>query len=73
MKTKKLTIYDIKRLTSGTSPYFFSRQSMKFFKQRMSDFHVIKQEDGRYYIYALSEGHKTERWFNPVNNELEHI
>jgi len=66
-----MTIYDIKRLTSETSPYFFSKNTMKFFGQRMSDFKVYKQEDGRYLILAENRHGETKRFFNPLNNELE--
>ena len=74
---KNLTIYDIKRLSENDSPYFFSRNTLKFFHQRMADFHVKKQNDGRYYIYAIMRDHSgkqvglTERYFNPQTNKLE--
>lgn len=75
---ERLTIYDIKRLTQETSPYFFSRDSMRFFGQTLKDFKVYKQKDGKYLIIAGSgknwnEKHYTKRLFNPLNNELEHI
>jgi hypothetical protein len=76
MKTR-LTIYDIKELSSKDSPYFFSRDTLKFFHQRMADFHVKKQSDGRYYIYANMRDNSgkivglTERYFNPETNKLE--
>jgi len=67
-----MTIYDIKRLTKETAPYFFSRDSMRFFRQKMKDFRVKKMEDGRYLVMAKSfGGNTTVRYFNPVNNELE--
>lgn len=74
---KNLTIYDIKELSSKDAPYFFTRDTLKFFHQKMSDFHVKKQSDGRYYIYAIMKNHTgrnvglTERYFNPANNKLE--
>ena len=73
-----MRISEIKQRTLETSPYFFSRSSMKFFNQTMRDFKVCKQNDGRYLITAPmrdNEGKifgKTERYFNPVNNKLEH-
>ena len=72
-----MTIYDIKDRTRESAPYFFSRNTLKFFHQTMRSFHVKKQSDGRYYIHAPMlnfEGMvvgKTERYFNPVTNELE--
>lgn len=73
-----MTIYDIKRLTTGTSPYFFSPSTMKFFGQNMRSFKVKKQQDGRYKIsapmidkYRGQHMGETIRYFNPINNELE--
>ena len=68
---KKLTIYDIKRLTMETSPYFFSKDTMKFFGQTMRDFKVSLLNDGRYKISAPSQDFETVRYFNPENNQLE--
>ena len=72
-----MTIYQIKRLTAETSPYFFSRNTLRFFGQRMRDFKVAKQADGRFKISApLRDSNmrvygQTIRYFNPTNNELE--
>lgn len=77
MKTR-LTIYDIKRLTATTAPYFFSRKTMQLFGQTLKDFKVYKQPDGRYLITAPSYmngrlvGH-SERYFNPETNDLEFV
>lgn len=65
-----MTIYEIKRRTAETSPYFFSRNTMKFFEQTLKNFKVYKQSDGRYKIVCKGK-HETIRFFNPVNNELE--
>jgi hypothetical protein len=72
-----MTIYDIKRLSQEKAPYFFSRDSMRFFGQTLKDFKVYKQKDGKYLIIASSgenwqEKHYTKRLFNPLTNELEH-
>ena len=71
-----MTIYEIKRLTKDTAPYFFSRDTMRFFGQTLKSFRVNKQADGRYRVSASSgdnwDGdHETVRFYNPVNNELE--
>lgn len=72
-----MTIYDIKRLTQGTSPHYFTRKALKFFGQTMRSFSVKKQSDGRYKIEApiivdrRNCGVST-RYFNPTNNKLEH-
>ncbi len=72
-----MTIYEIKERTKKTEPYFFSRETMRFFNQTLEMFVVEKQPDGRYYISAPMRddtgtlvGH-TERFFNPVNDTLE--
>lgn len=73
-----MTISEIKQRTLETSPYFFSRDTMKFFHQTMRDFKVKKQPDGRFLITAPMRDNEykivglTKRFFNPVNNELEH-
>ncbi len=73
---KKPTIYEIKRLTAETSPYFFSSKTLKFFGQTLSSFHVVNNGDGRFRIAApCYDGKKymgaTIRYFNPITNELE--
>jgi hypothetical protein len=75
-KQKRLTIYDIKRLTSDTEPYFFSPKTMKFFGQRLSDYKVYKRKDGKYDIIAPSYWNGklmgyTKRTFNPKTRRLE--
>jgi len=71
-----MTIYEIKQRTQATSPYFFSRDTLKFFGQTLRMFRVYKQPEGNYLItcpmYDRS-GKKvgqTERIFNPETNTL---
>ena len=71
-----MTIYEIKRLTEETAPYFFSKDTLRFFGQTLRSFSVKKQEDGRFKLSAPSGDnwngdHETVRYFNPENNELE--
>jgi len=72
-----MTIYEIKRRSKKTAPYFFSKKTMRFFGQTLKDFKVYKQKDGRFKITApiriLPEVKNdfTIRFFNPLNNELE--
>jgi len=66
-----MTIYEIKERTRETSPYFFSRNTMKFFGQTMKSFKVWKQADGRFMVYAKNKHGETVRYFNPLNNQLE--
>lgn len=47
-----LTIYDIKYATLKNSPYYFDRETMKFFRQKMSDFKIVTSYSGHVYIYA---------------------
>ena len=75
-----MTIHDIKRLSEAKSPYFFTTKTLKFFGQTMRSFSVKKQIDGKYYISAPMRDRNTgkiigttERYFNPVTNELEHV
>ena len=49
---KKLTIYDVKRLTKKTSPYFFSKETLRFFGQTLKSFAVIQENDTTYLILA---------------------
>lgn len=74
-----MTISAIKQATQQTAPYYFTRKTMQFFGQTMRDFMVYKQNDGRYRISAPIRDKNTGkvigqsvRFFNPVNNELEH-
>ena len=71
-----MTIQEIKKRTLKTAPYFFSDNTMRFFGQKLSDFKVSKQNDGRYKISAKSGANwsqilKTVKYFNPINNRLE--
>jgi len=73
-----MTIYEIKRKTESKYPYFFSRQTLKFFGQTLKDFKVYKQKDGKYLIIAPCKWDNkligyTKRLYNPETNELERI
>jgi len=74
-----MTIHEIKNRTLETSPYFFDRQTLKFFRQRMSMFSVKKQPSGKYLISCPMRDSSmrvvgyTQRLFNPLTNELERI
>ena len=70
-----MTIYEIKRLTEKTSPYFFTRDTLRFFGQTMRDFKVYKRKDGKYLITAPCYYNgkvmgETRRIFDPETNEL---
>jgi hypothetical protein len=74
---KRLTIYEIKKRTAKTNPYFFSRKTMEFFGQTLKDFRIHKQADGRYRIEAPTYrgpdklNRPTVRYFNPSTNGLD--
>ena len=71
-----MTIYDIKRMSEEKAPYFFDRNSMKFFGQTLKDFSVKKLNEERYYISAPmrdSRGHQvgvTKKIFDVRTREL---
>ena len=72
---KKLTIYDIKELTAETAPYFFKRDTMKFFGQTLKDYRV-HMFPPYYRISAPMRDHsgkivgQTVRYFDPFTKEL---
>lgn len=75
-----MTIYEIKRRTLETSPYFFTPKTLKFFGQTMRSFSVRKQVNGKYLISAPMLDRftgrnmgTTKRLFNPETNELEFV
>jgi len=74
---KRLTIYEIKRRTEETNPYFFSRKTMKFFGQTLRDFRIRREADGRYRIEAPTYrgpdklNRPTVRYYNPSTNDLD--
>lgn len=75
-----MTIYEIAERTKAKQPYFFSKDTMRFFGQTMSKFRVKKQSGGKYLIYCPMKDRRTgkhigmtERLFNPETNDLEFI
>jgi hypothetical protein len=74
MKTP--SIYEIKRRTIDTAPYFFSRQTLKFWGQTMKSFKVYKTDVPHLFLIEGAKGRapfKTRRIFNDLNNTLESI
>tara|TARA_R100001132_G_C3193083_1_gene44028 strand:+ start:38 stop:259 length:222 start_codon:yes stop_codon:yes gene_type:complete len=49
-----MTIYEIKERTAENQPYYFSKDTMKFFGQTLKDFKVYKQSETEYLITAPS-------------------
>ena len=72
-RSRHIDIYEIAERSKQDSPYYFSPDTMKAFGQTMSMFKVNQQPDGRYMISAKSkQGFISRRYFNPLNNRLEH-
>jgi len=73
---KRPTIYQIAKHVRTVDPEnsFFDKQTLRFFEQRLSDFSVWAQPDGRYLIKAPSricgETHYTIRFYNPIDGTL---
>lgn len=72
-----MTIYDIKRLTQDSQPYFFSRNTLKLFGQTLKDFKITKINETQYRISAprLLNGKRigdTVRIFDTTVNDLLH-
>ena len=75
MTTKKLpTIYQIKRATLTTNPYYFTRDTMRSFGQTLKDFRVswANKEKGIVCLWAKTKcnGAYSERWYIIGGKEL---
>ena len=73
-----MTIYEIKHRTKETSPYFFTRETLRFFNQTMKNFKVSKiRGENKWLIIAPYQGFGkvlyTERIFNGDTNKLERV
>jgi hypothetical protein len=74
-----MTIYEIKRRTQETAPYFFSKDTMKFFGQNMRLFKVKSLGDGKYHVSAPAYDNNgqqiftTERIFDSSTNKLNQV
>jgi len=73
---ENMNIYDIKRATKDTSPYYFSPKTLAHFGQTMKDFTVRKLESGMYVVEAPTYDREGKfmgyslRIFDPATNEL---
>jgi hypothetical protein len=74
---KRPTISEIKRLTKENHPTFFDRSWMRICGQRLEDFSIVNNGDGRWVISApirsaeAPKGARTTAYFNPATNTLE--
>lgn len=48
-----MTIYEVKALTQEDAPYFFNRDTLKFFGQTLKSFNVVRVEKNKP-IYRVS-------------------
>lgn len=65
------TIYEIKRMTFEKKPYFFDRNTMRFYGQRLSDFKVKRSPKGKIFIYArIPEAGEGYSFHEFKNNDL---
>lgn len=69
-----MNIYEIKRRTEQTAPFFFTRKTLQFFGQTMKSFTVKKLSTTKYKISAKRKyGGYTERIFDTESNTLSHV
>jgi AraC-like DNA-binding protein len=73
LRERKIDIEEVVRRTNLTSPYYFSKDTLKFFGQTISGFKLKRMEDGRIQLSQKTKhGTKSVRFFNPQNDKLEH-
>lgn len=66
-----MTIYEIKRRSQAKKPYYFSKDTMKFFGQTLKDFKVYKLKNDMYQFRAKSWGNnETIAYFDAVTNDI---
>tara|TARA_R110000764_G_scaffold117669_1_gene205006 strand:+ start:614 stop:898 length:285 start_codon:yes stop_codon:yes gene_type:complete len=75
-KQQIMTIQEIKKRTEKTSPYYFSKNSLEDFGQKLEDFEITKLTETKYLISADSfwEGRlmgKSRRIFDTITNNLD--
>ena len=68
-----MTIYEIKRRSYEKKPYYFNKDTMKFFDQKLKDFQVckIKGFENVYMFWAKSWGNNvTQAYFDALTNDI---
>jgi len=58
-KTKRWTLAEIKDMNNENGYFFFSKNTMKFFKDKMSDFKVYHR-DGQVIVHRKKDGKEWE-------------
>lgn len=65
-----MNIYEIKRRSQAKKPYYFSRNTMKFFEQTLKDFRVYKLENDMYQFRAKRPYGETIAYFDAITNDI---
>lgn len=65
-----MTIYEIKRRSQEKKPYYFSRDTMKFFGQTLKDFKVYKLTNNIYEFRANRPYGETRAYFDAITNDI---
>lgn len=73
-RVKKPTIYEIKSAIESRGGYYLSRQTLKFWGQKMKDFSIERHGDDKFIISAPTKlGVVSAKIFDPFTNELKSI
>ncbi len=67
-KAERWTLAEIKRKNTESGYFFFSRATMKFFKETMKSWKVIHRDDGSVAVQRIKDG--KERIFNPETGNI---
>ncbi len=69
---RKWTIYQIRQKNHETGHFFFSKNSMRFFKETISDYGVWHRKDweGKDRIFIHNKKNGKVREFNPETGEI---
>jgi hypothetical protein len=68
-----MTIYEIKRRSKEKKPYYFSKDTMRFFNQTLKDFKVCKIDgfNNIYMFWAKSwDNNITQAYFDAITNDI---
>lgn len=73
---KKPSIYEIKRATLNTAPYFFESKTMKFWGQTLKSFKVFPTDNKNEFLIEAPtkiKGVFTRRIYNSLTHELKTV
>lgn len=70
-KTERWTLAEIKRKNTESGYFFFSKATMRFFKETMRDWKVIHRDNGEVVVCRKRGGRDgKERIFNPETGSI---